>query len=139
MVCSTFSTSGWSVVRRTWLTKGGTSKKRRHRISTKFRLGIIRGVHELFKLPWYLRALIWIRTHYLSVRAVQAHTRLRQHDLWDFSYHKISHSGFISLSGGISVAVERMYVNRVTSAAWELCGSSGVCHTLRRCGHRSSG
>jgi hypothetical protein len=40
--CSTFSRSGWSVVRSTSLTKGGTSKKGPHRTSTNFRLGVIR-------------------------------------------------------------------------------------------------
>jgi hypothetical protein len=39
-VCSTFSRSGWSVVRSTSLAKGGTSKRDRHRTSTKFRLGL---------------------------------------------------------------------------------------------------
>jgi hypothetical protein len=39
-VCSTFSRSGWSVVRSASLAKGDTSKKDRHRTSTMFRLGI---------------------------------------------------------------------------------------------------
>jgi hypothetical protein len=54
-VCSTFSRSGWSVVRSASLVKGGTSKKDRHRTSTKFRLGVIRWVHELCKRPSYFR------------------------------------------------------------------------------------
>jgi hypothetical protein len=48
--------------------KGGTSEKRdRHRTSTKFRLGVIRWFHELFKQPSYLKYvrnwlwLIWLR------------------------------------------------------------------------------
>jgi hypothetical protein len=52
-VYSTFSRSGWSVVRSASLAKGGTSKRDRHRTSVKFRLGVIRWVHELFKLPSY--------------------------------------------------------------------------------------
>jgi hypothetical protein len=41
---STFSKlrSGWSVVRRASLVKGDTSKRDRHRTSTKFRFGVIR-------------------------------------------------------------------------------------------------
>jgi hypothetical protein len=53
-VCSTFSRSGWSVVRSAWLATGGTSKKKkrdRHRTSTKFRLGVIRWFHRLYKRP----------------------------------------------------------------------------------------
>jgi hypothetical protein len=41
-VCSTFSRSGWSVVRSASLAKGGTSKKILSRTSTKFQLGVIR-------------------------------------------------------------------------------------------------
>jgi hypothetical protein len=49
MVCSTFSRSEWSVVRREVL-----RKRDRHRTSTKFRLGVIRWVHdELLKCPSY--------------------------------------------------------------------------------------
>jgi hypothetical protein len=55
-VCSTFSRSGWSVVSAS-LAKGGTSKKDRHRTSTKFRLGVIRRVHELCKRPSYINNL----------------------------------------------------------------------------------
>jgi hypothetical protein len=44
-VCSTFSRSRWSVVRSASLAKGGTSKRDRHRTSTKFRLGVIRWFH----------------------------------------------------------------------------------------------
>jgi hypothetical protein len=51
-VCSTFSTSGWSVVSsappREVIRKGD-----RHRTSTKFRLGVIRLVYEIFKRPSY--------------------------------------------------------------------------------------
>jgi hypothetical protein len=39
--CSTFSRSGWSIVRSASLAKGGTSKRDRHRTSIKFRLGVI--------------------------------------------------------------------------------------------------
>jgi hypothetical protein len=53
-VCVTFSRSGWSVVRSPSLAKGGTSKRDRHRTSTKFRLGVIRRVHELCKRPPYI-------------------------------------------------------------------------------------
>jgi hypothetical protein len=52
-VCSTFSRSGWSVVRSASLAKGGTSKKDRHSTSTKFRFGVLRWVH-VCKQP-----LIW--------------------------------------------------------------------------------
>jgi hypothetical protein len=52
-VCSTFSRSEWSVVRSASLSKGGTSKKRPYRTPTKFRFGVIRRVHELFKRPSY--------------------------------------------------------------------------------------
>jgi hypothetical protein len=54
--CSTFSRSGWSVVRSVSLANGGTSKKRpspHFHKDTKFRLGVIRGVHELCKRPSY--------------------------------------------------------------------------------------
>jgi hypothetical protein len=54
-VCSTFSRSGWSVVRSALLAKGNTSKRDRHRTSTKFRLGVIRWVLELLKLPSYFK------------------------------------------------------------------------------------
>jgi hypothetical protein len=37
-----FSRSGWNVIRNASLAKGGTSKRDRHRTSTKFRLGVIR-------------------------------------------------------------------------------------------------
>jgi hypothetical protein len=47
----TSSRIGWSVVRSKSLAKGGTSKRDRYRPSTKFRLGLIRRVHELFKRP----------------------------------------------------------------------------------------
>jgi hypothetical protein len=46
-VCSTFSRSGWSLLR------GVLRKIDRHRASTKFRLGVIRWVHELCKRPSY--------------------------------------------------------------------------------------
>jgi hypothetical protein len=53
-VCSTFSGSGWSVVRSESLSKGEVLRKRdRHRTFTKFQLGVIRWVHELFKMPSY--------------------------------------------------------------------------------------
>jgi hypothetical protein len=48
-VCSTFSRNGWSVVRCASLSKGGTPKIDRHRTSTKFRLGVIRWIRELYK------------------------------------------------------------------------------------------
>jgi hypothetical protein len=41
-VCSTFSRSGWSVVRSASLAKGGISKRDRHRTSRKSQLGVIR-------------------------------------------------------------------------------------------------
>jgi hypothetical protein len=56
-VCSTFSRSGWSVVRSASLAKGSTSKKRPHCTSTKFRLGVIRWVHEPFERPSYILIL----------------------------------------------------------------------------------
>jgi hypothetical protein len=58
-VCSTFSRSGWSVVRSGSLAKQVLRKRDRHRTSTKFRLGVIRWVHELFKLPsvWILELI----------------------------------------------------------------------------------
>jgi hypothetical protein len=46
-VCRTFSRSKWNRLREVlW-------KRDRHRTSTKFRLGVIRRVHELFKRPPY--------------------------------------------------------------------------------------
>jgi hypothetical protein len=54
-VCSTFSRSGWSVVTSASLAKGRTSKRDRHRTSTKFRLGVIRWVHEICKRPSYMK------------------------------------------------------------------------------------
>jgi hypothetical protein len=50
-VCSTFSRSGWSVVRSLLVATRSTSKRDRHRTSTKFRLGVIRWVYELCKRP----------------------------------------------------------------------------------------
>jgi hypothetical protein len=51
-VCSTFSRSGWRVVRSASLAKGYTLKKRdRYRTSTKLLLVVIRSVQELFKRP----------------------------------------------------------------------------------------
>jgi hypothetical protein len=54
-VCSTFSRSGWSVVRSASLAKGGTSKKRPsphlHKVPTQSN----ELVYELFKRPPYLR------------------------------------------------------------------------------------
>jgi hypothetical protein len=49
-VCSTFSRSGWSVVRSA-SPREVLRKRDRHRTSTKFRLGVIRWVHELCKRP----------------------------------------------------------------------------------------
>jgi hypothetical protein len=66
MTFSTFSRSGWSVVRNASLAKGGTSKWDRHCTSTKFRLGVIRWVHEIFKLPpvWIcVYVCVCIHTH----------------------------------------------------------------------------
>jgi hypothetical protein len=48
-VCSTLSRSGWSVVRSASLHKEVLRKRDRHRTSTKFRLVVIRWVHELCK------------------------------------------------------------------------------------------
>jgi hypothetical protein len=53
-VCSTFSGSGWSVVRSASLAKGSTSKRDRHLIPTKFRFWVIRRVHDLFRRPSYI-------------------------------------------------------------------------------------
>jgi hypothetical protein len=50
-VCSMFSRSGWSVVRSLSLAKEGTSKKRPSPHLHKFRLWVIRWVHELCKRP----------------------------------------------------------------------------------------
>jgi hypothetical protein len=52
-VCSTFSRSGWSVVRSISFVREVLRKRDRHRTSTKFRLGVIRWVHELCKRPSY--------------------------------------------------------------------------------------
>jgi hypothetical protein len=49
-----FSKSGWSVVRSSSLAKGDTSKKRPSPHLHKFRLGVIRRVHELCKRPSYI-------------------------------------------------------------------------------------
>jgi hypothetical protein len=65
-VCSTFLRSGWSVVRSASLAKGTTSERDRHCTSTKFRLGIIRWVHELFKRPSNMNK--WVFTHVSSFR-----------------------------------------------------------------------
>jgi hypothetical protein len=47
-VYSTFSRSGWSVVRNASVAKGDVLRKTdRHRTSTKFRLWVIRWIHEL--------------------------------------------------------------------------------------------
>jgi hypothetical protein len=51
-ICSTFSRSGWSVVRSASLAKREVLRKiDRHRTSTKFRLGVIKWVHEIFWRP----------------------------------------------------------------------------------------
>jgi hypothetical protein len=50
-ICRTFSRSGWRVVRSASLAKVGTLKWGRHRTSTKFRLGVIRWVHEFSNGP----------------------------------------------------------------------------------------
>jgi hypothetical protein len=50
-VCSTFSRSGWSTVKVHRLRREILRKRNLHRTSTKFRLGIISWVHELFKRP----------------------------------------------------------------------------------------
>jgi hypothetical protein len=60
-VCGTFSRSGWSVVRSASLTKGGTLKKRLSPHLHKFRLGVIRWVHGLFKWPSYQVCYSWVR------------------------------------------------------------------------------
>jgi hypothetical protein len=57
-VCSTFSRSGWSVVRSASLVKGVTSKMRPYCTSTKFRLGVIRQVHELSKWSSYKESVL---------------------------------------------------------------------------------
>jgi hypothetical protein len=60
-VCSTFSRSGWSVVRSASLAKTGVLRKRdSHRTCKKFRLGAIRGVHELCKRLSYTA---WVKTY----------------------------------------------------------------------------
>jgi hypothetical protein len=48
-VCSTFSRSGWSVVRSASLANEVLQKRDRNRTSTKSRLGVTGKVHELFK------------------------------------------------------------------------------------------
>jgi hypothetical protein len=53
-ICITFWRSEWSVVRSASLAKGVLRKRDRHRTSTKFRLGLIRWVHELCKRPPYI-------------------------------------------------------------------------------------
>jgi hypothetical protein len=60
-VCSKFSRSGWSVVRSASLAKGGTSKTRPSPHLHKFRLGVIRWVHELFKRFSYNSQSHWTR------------------------------------------------------------------------------
>jgi hypothetical protein len=61
-VCSTFSRSGWSVVRSASLAKKGTSKRERHRTSAKIQLRVIRLVQELCKRPSYLSTLPVVST-----------------------------------------------------------------------------
>jgi hypothetical protein len=56
-VCTTFLRSGWSVVRSASLAKGGTSRKRPSPHLHKFRLGVIRWIHELCKRPSYICAV----------------------------------------------------------------------------------
>jgi hypothetical protein len=46
-------------------------KRERHRTSTKFRLGVIRWVHELFKRPSYV-ALYGCETWSLDLREEQS-------------------------------------------------------------------
>jgi hypothetical protein len=46
-----FSRSGWSVVRSACLPSELLRKRDRHRTSTKFRLGVIRWLYELYKRP----------------------------------------------------------------------------------------
>jgi hypothetical protein len=53
-VRSTFSRSGWNVVRSASVAKRGTSKKRPSPHLHKARLGVIRWVHEFSKRPSYL-------------------------------------------------------------------------------------
>jgi hypothetical protein len=50
-VCSTFSRSGWNVVKLHILPREILRKRDRHRTSKKFRLGLIRLVHELGTRP----------------------------------------------------------------------------------------
>jgi hypothetical protein len=69
-VCSTFSRSGWSVVRNASLAKGSTLKIDRHRTSTKFRLGVIRRVHELFKRPFYVHRNMFKKSRTFNVYSV---------------------------------------------------------------------
>jgi hypothetical protein len=51
-VCSMSSRSGWSTIRSALLAKV-LQKRDSHCTSTKFQLGVIRRVHELFKRPLY--------------------------------------------------------------------------------------
>jgi hypothetical protein len=53
-VCSTFSRSGWSVVKVHRLPREVLRKRDRHRTSTKFRFEVIMWVHELCKRPSYI-------------------------------------------------------------------------------------
>jgi hypothetical protein len=51
------SRNGWSVVSSASLAKGGTWKRDRHHTSTKFRVAVVRWVHEIFKRPSYILIL----------------------------------------------------------------------------------
>jgi hypothetical protein len=51
-VCSsTFSRSGWSVIRSACLARDVLRKRDRHRTSTKFRLGVISWIHQICERP----------------------------------------------------------------------------------------
>jgi hypothetical protein len=52
-ICSTFSKSGWSVVRSACLPREVLRKRDRHRTSLEFRLGVTRWIPELRKWPSY--------------------------------------------------------------------------------------
>jgi hypothetical protein len=80
-VCSRFFEKGWSVVVH-HLAREIIRKRDCHRTSTKFRLGVISWVHELFKRPLYViksytRAYTHIITKILSFLLVE-HTNLDQ-------------------------------------------------------------
>jgi hypothetical protein len=114
-VCSTFSRSGWSVVRSASLSTGGISKKiDRHCTSTKFRLGVIRWVHELFKWPSYIYYVL--RTEIINLNASWKRNTVL-HSISGLFFTVMSHYNWWSLC--ISVFFE-LYFNLFRSSFFPL-------------------